>query len=86
MKKLAVTVHALASLYAHVISGVINPGFSRVIHASHHEEGSSALVVSRKQTAMQQYIEDAELKCRESASMVSIWCKYWTMPTNILTG
>jgi DUF1680 family protein len=72
MKKLAVTVHALANLYAQVISGVINPGFSQVIHASHHEEGTSALVVSRKQAGMQQYIVDAEQKCRESASAVRI--------------
>ncbi|KAF4624277.1 hypothetical protein G7Y89_g13895 [Cudoniella acicularis] len=71
MKKLAVTVHALASLYANVISGVINPGFSKVIHTSHYEEGSSAIVVQRKSTAMQKYLTDSEQKCRDAAMIAN---------------
>ena len=70
MKKLALTVHTLSTLYANVITDIINPGFSLVVEYSHHVNGESAVVVAQKQNGLQQYMEGAEQRCRESAQEV----------------
>jgi hypothetical protein len=70
MKKLALTVHTLSTLYANVITDIINPGFSLVVEYSHHVNGESAVVVAQKQNGLQQYMESAEQRCRESAQEV----------------
>lgn len=60
-------VHALSTLYAKVITEVINPGFSRIVSLSHHEEGETAMVLARKQDGLDQYMQVAEETCKSSA-------------------
>jgi hypothetical protein len=71
MKKLALSVHALSSLYAKVITNIINPGFALVVQTSHYQEGSAALVVAEKQEKMASYLLNAEQKVIEFSRDVS---------------
>lgn len=66
MKKLALTIHTLSSLYSKVITETVNPGFALAVRASHHIDGDSAMVIAQKQSGMQMYVEEAEQRCIQS--------------------
>ena len=66
MKKLAITVHSLASLYSTVITDVINPGFERAIEASHGDASGEVteVVLAAKKDEMDYYLATAENRCK----------------------
>jgi hypothetical protein len=66
MKKLSVLINSLATLYAVVITNAINPGFEKVIQASHADMTgqSTSLVLAAKELEMKYYIEGAEEMCK----------------------
>lgn len=66
MKKLALTIHTLSSLYSKVITETVNPGFALAVKASHHVNGDSAMVIAQKQSGMQTYVDEAEQRCAVS--------------------
>lgn len=71
MKKYALNVHALSTLYSTVITDVINPGFSLAMKSSHYAEGSTELAIANKQQGLKLYLADAEKMCSESSLKVS---------------
>lgn len=78
MKKLALTVSALSTLYSDVIVKIINPGFSLAAQASHYEEGNSITIIADKQRRLNQYLQGAETQCQLFAvkvcGLVKICC------------
>lgn len=65
MKKHALNIHALSTLYSVVITDVIDPGFSIALESSHHIEGSAELAVAHRHRGIDQYRDDAEKNCIE---------------------
>ena len=66
MRRLSVTVHSLATLYANVIMDVITPGFSKVVEISYDDGGEvdMSLVLNYRQSNMSDYLVRAEKSCR----------------------
>ncbi len=65
MKKHALTIHSLSTLYSTVITDVINPGFSLAMRSPHHTEGEASLVIAQAKNELVQYLADAERRCSE---------------------
>lgn len=65
MKKHALNIHALSTLYSVVITDVIDPGFSLALESSHHIEGSTELAVAHRHRGIDRYRDDAEKSCIE---------------------
>jgi len=66
MRKLSVGINFMSTLYADVITDVINPGFSRVVEAAYENGGETnvSVVIYNKQSGMDDYLAEAEGICR----------------------
>jgi hypothetical protein len=66
MRKLSVGINIMSTLYADVITDVINPGFSRVVEAAYEDGGETnvSIVIYNKQSGMDDYLVEAEGVCR----------------------
>jgi hypothetical protein len=73
MKRLSLTVNSLSTLYSTVITDIINPGFERVVEASHGDASgqSTSLVLVAKQASMNSYLKQAEEECKNKSLLAN---------------
>lgn len=66
MRKRSVGINFMSTLYADVITDVINPGFSRVVEAAYENGGETnvSVIIYNKQSGMDDYLAEAEDICR----------------------
>jgi hypothetical protein len=66
MRKRSVVINFMSTLYADVITDVINPGFSRVVEAAYENGGetNASVIIYNKQSGMDDYLAEAEGICR----------------------
>lgn len=76
MRKLSLMINSMSTLYAEIITDVINPGFDRVIEAAYENGGetNTSVIIYNKQRDMSEYLAGAETICqtREEAADASL--------------
>ena len=77
MRRISITVNAMASLYADLITAVINPGFAKVVEVAYKKGGEAdgVVIVRYKRHNMNGYLIGSERQCASQEQAADVRLK-----------